>query len=125
MVKFGETLRAHRIEGWRYIDYDALKDLIRRGVSRRVFTSRLIVEIDTVSADFRTRLNADPPASVSELRRAALLSYLAVLKISKKFTKALAKERGADVAASPASAQASPARAPCTPLAACYLFKGC
>ena len=74
MVGFGATLQSHAIKGWRYIDYEALKHLIARGVSPRVFYSKLIVEIDAANADFRSRLS-DGDAPTSALRRAAVLHY--------------------------------------------------
>ena len=89
MVRFGATLgefaggmAVHRLR--------RIKQLCDRGVSPRVFNSKLIVEIDAVHVDFRSRL-LSREAPIADMRRAAVLSYLAVLKISKKYHKSLAK----------------------------------
>ena len=86
MVRFGDKLSSHAHPGWRYIDYEGLKELCDRGVSPRLFNSKLIVEINAVHVQFRSlMLSGQVPEA--ELRRAAVLNYLAVLKISKKFRK--------------------------------------
>ena len=93
MVRFGAVLAAQQQPGVRYVDYDALKLLIASGASPRVFHSKLIVEIDAVNADFQMRmLNGD--VTKPTILRAAVLNYLAVLKVNKKFNKCQTKRGG-------------------------------
>ena len=60
-MKFGETLTKNSVDGWRYIAYERLKDLIKENTQRadkqnphwsRLFKSMLIAEISAVNSFF-------------------------------------------------------------------------
>jgi hypothetical protein len=108
-MKFGVTLLTHRIPGWRYIDYEALKLAIQSAHARlRVtgavaeerarFFDILSFEIDAVESDFIARERELVGDQCEQCGRAAaallldlvthmVVNYLACLKIVKKFDK--------------------------------------
>lgn len=109
MVNFGDTLLRNAHPGWRYVDYEGLKQLIDEP---RRFRSALTREISAVDLSFecllrkfeeslplRRRpvptgaepLEGDPDVTASALRTYAVVNYLAVLKICKKFDKEQSK----------------------------------
>ena len=107
-MKFGKKFREHQVEGCVYIDYKALKRLIKElsgGSTETAFRQELWNGMHQVNAFFLQRENAllaDLPAAVAAsgsdesgaffeqvaaLRSYAVLNYLACLKICKKHDK--------------------------------------
>eukprot|EP00326_Haptolina_ericina_P013481 CAMPEP_0181213322 /NCGR_PEP_ID=MMETSP1096-20121128/24837_1 /TAXON_ID=156174 ORGANISM="Chrysochromulina ericina, Strain CCMP281" /NCGR_SAMPLE_ID=MMETSP1096 /ASSEMBLY_ACC=CAM_ASM_000453 /LENGTH=240 /DNA_ID=CAMNT_0023304941 /DNA_START=193 /DNA_END=912 /DNA_ORIENTATION=+ len=95
MVGFSKILAQRRQnKAWRYIEYDSLKHLI--GVPVPEFFSVLCHEIEEVDVSFTALLRNFEAAypgceaiGAAELRDLAMLNYLAVLKIAKKYDKSL------------------------------------
>jgi hypothetical protein len=87
-MKFGRTFAAARHPTWRCVDYDALKSLLKRGVSVRTFAAKLYDEVVATDEHFEMlrQRSEDGEAGVEAeaLQSHAVLNYLAVLKIQKK-----------------------------------------
>ena len=104
-MRFGETLAAHRLAGWRYVDYDVLKQMIKAGCTPRAFYDKLLLEISAVNGFFLIQSSCKPAKQLTDLRRAAVLNYLAVLKISKKHAKIAKKLPNEGGGAKPAASE--------------------
>ena len=84
----------------RFIDYAMLKSIIKHGSVRAVFDAALMMEVSAVHSAFEQQqwsfddvfdFEEQGMTNVVELRRYAVLNYLAVFKIIKKADKCLGK----------------------------------
>ena len=86
-MRFGQKAAAARLAGWRYVDYDLLKSLIKTGIELSAF--RMMLNNEVLLADECFQSRRAELGVTQEVRAHAVLNYLTILKICKKAAKAL------------------------------------
>ena len=107
MVGFSDILAQRRRHGWRYVDYESLKQAIGSPAEFYGLLCREIEEVDVAFSALIRQFEAAYPGcqafGATELRELATLNYLAVLKISKKHDKWVRRAVSQGMAASEVS----------------------